>query len=219
MQRIFCLKSRTLFACKFIFSKHFLRNLVIHKKKGAGKFWARKNPVALHTSAPVYLGTILVKKERCYAHVLLPRSYCRTFFLNRWQEGVHSWPFMRLVEIAISFLCYVGWLEGATVPSTAFGPYHSSPSEKTSASSTSTWVDLSQYHRNRLGPRSQPFDVMQPVGFLFSWVCCKIWLGPWLPISRTGLCNSCIAPSLSLDTFCQRSLFGFMPWDFFFQNW
>jgi hypothetical protein len=23
---------------------------------------------------------------------------------------------------------------------------------------------------------------------------------------------------LSLDPFCQRNLFGFMPWDFFFQN-
>jgi hypothetical protein len=25
--------------------------------------------------------------------------------------------------------------------------------------------------------------------------------------------------SLSLGTFCQRSLFGFMPWNLVFQNW
>ena len=57
-----------------------------------------------------------------------------------------------------------------------------------------------------------------PWGFLFGWICCKIWLVSWFSISGTGICNSCTALSLSLDPFCQRHLFGLMPWDFFFQN-
>ena len=47
----------------------------------------------------------------------------------------------------------------------------------------------------------------------------KLWVGPWLPIPGTGICNSRTAPQWSLDPFCQRSLFRLMPWVFFFQNW
>ena len=69
-----------------------------------------------------------------------------------------------LAEITLLFLCYVDWLEGAIVPSTAFGPFHSFSPEKTTASST--WVDISESHRSRMEPWSQPVFALYPLGFL-----------------------------------------------------
>ena len=57
---LFYLKSKTLFVCKFILSKHLMRNLVIHKKD-TGKSRVRKNPVVLHPGALVCLDTVFVR--------------------------------------------------------------------------------------------------------------------------------------------------------------
>ena len=46
------------------------------------------------------------------------------FLILLTKEGVHCWSFMGFVEKAIPLLCYVDWLEEATVPCAAFGTCH-----------------------------------------------------------------------------------------------